>query len=73
MNMEKFLNFFPIRFRASGNLVITREIDVTKNQSSWFINKKPTTQKVVEEQVAALNIQVGNLCQFLPQVRSAEM
>lgn len=26
------------------------------------------SQKNVEEQVAALNIQVGNLCQFLPQV-----
>ncbi|XP_035158542.3 structural maintenance of chromosomes protein 5 isoform X2 [Callithrix jacchus] len=59
-------------FRASGNLVITREIDVAKNQSFWFINKKPTTQKVVEEQVAALNIQVGNLCQFLPQDKVGE-
>ncbi|XP_063106135.1 structural maintenance of chromosomes protein 5 isoform X2 [Cavia porcellus] len=59
-------------FRTSGNLVITREIDVTKNQSFWFINKKSTTQKVVEEQVAALNIQVGNLCQFLPQDKVGE-
>uniref|UniRef100_A0A452V9I2 Structural maintenance of chromosomes protein 5 n=1 Tax=Ursus maritimus TaxID=29073 RepID=A0A452V9I2_URSMA len=59
-------------FRTSGNLVITREIDVAKNQSSWFINKKSTTQKVVEEQVAALNIQVGNLCQFLPQDKVGE-
>ncbi|XP_045325549.1 structural maintenance of chromosomes protein 5 isoform X3 [Leopardus geoffroyi] len=60
------------KFRNSGNLTITREIDVAKNQSSWFINKKPTTQKVVEEQVAALNIQVGNLCQFLPQDKVGE-
>uniref|UniRef100_A0A671EF33 Structural maintenance of chromosomes protein 5 n=1 Tax=Rhinolophus ferrumequinum TaxID=59479 RepID=A0A671EF33_RHIFE len=59
-------------FRTSGNLVITREIDVAKNQSSWFINKKSTTQKVVEEQVAALNIQVSNLCQFLPQDKVGE-
>ncbi|XP_014701482.3 structural maintenance of chromosomes protein 5 isoform X2 [Equus asinus] len=59
-------------FRTSGNLVITREIDVAKNQSFWFINKKSTTQKVVEEQVAALNIQVGNLCQFLPQDKVGE-
>uniref|UniRef100_A0A8C2NY20 Structural maintenance of chromosomes protein 5 n=1 Tax=Capra hircus TaxID=9925 RepID=A0A8C2NY20_CAPHI len=50
-------------FRTSGNLVITREIDVAKNQSLWFINKKSANQKIVEEQVAALNIQVGNLCQ----------
>ncbi|XP_019319170.1 structural maintenance of chromosomes protein 5 isoform X3 [Panthera pardus] len=60
------------KFRNSGNLTITREIDVAKNQSSWFINKKSTTQKVVEEQVAALNIQVGNLCQFLPQDKVGE-
>ncbi|XP_054996590.1 structural maintenance of chromosomes protein 5 isoform X2 [Sorex araneus] len=59
-------------FRTSGNLIITREIDVAKNQSFWFINKKSTTQKVVEEQVAALNIQVGNLCQFLPQTSCKE-
>ncbi|XP_012873852.1 PREDICTED: structural maintenance of chromosomes protein 5 [Dipodomys ordii] len=59
-------------FRTSGNLIITREIDVTKNQSFWFINKRSTTQKVVEEQVAALNIQVGNLCQFLPQDKVGE-
>lgn len=43
-----------------------------KNQSFWFINKKPVTQKIVEEQVAALNIQVGNLCQFLPQDKVGE-
>jgi chromosome segregation ATPase len=66
--LKIFLNDSLIRFRTSGNLVITREIDVAKNQSLWFINKKSTTQKVVEEQVSALNIQVGNLCQFLPQV-----
>nr|XP_054376007.1 structural maintenance of chromosomes protein 5 isoform X4 [Pongo abelii] len=59
-------------FRASGNLVITREIDVAKNQSFWFINKKATSQKIVEEKVAALNIQVGNLCQFLPQDKVGE-
>ncbi|XP_055434263.1 structural maintenance of chromosomes protein 5 isoform X1 [Bubalus kerabau] len=59
-------------FRTSGNLVITREIDVAKNQSSWFINKKSTSPKAVEEQVAALNIQVGNLCQFLPQDKVGE-
>lgn len=68
LNIKIFKNYFLTRFRTSGNLIITREIDVAKNQSSWFINKKSTTQKVVEEQVAALNIQVGNLCQFLPQV-----
>ncbi|XP_045696133.1 structural maintenance of chromosomes protein 5 isoform X2 [Phyllostomus hastatus] len=59
-------------FRTSGNLIITREIDVAKNQSLWYINKKSTTLKTVEEKVAALNIQVGNLCQFLPQDKVGE-
>uniref|UniRef100_G3WER0 Structural maintenance of chromosomes protein 5 n=1 Tax=Sarcophilus harrisii TaxID=9305 RepID=G3WER0_SARHA len=59
-------------FKTSGNVIITREIDVLKNQSSWFIDKKSATQKAVEEQVAALNIQVGNLCQFLPQDKVGE-
>ncbi|XP_029468527.1 structural maintenance of chromosomes protein 5 [Rhinatrema bivittatum] len=59
-------------FKSTGNVVITREIHVSNNQSLWFINKKSASQKMVEEQVAALNIQVGNLCQFLPQEKVGE-
>ncbi|KAM5192219.1 structural maintenance of chromosomes protein 5 [Mantella aurantiaca] len=59
-------------YKASGNLVIMREIQVSNNQSTWYINGKSTTLKMVEEQVAALNIQVGNLCQFLPQDKVGE-
>ncbi|CAJ0931866.1 unnamed protein product [Ranitomeya imitator] len=55
-------------YRASGNLILTREIQVSNNQSTWYINGKNAPLKMVEEQVAALNIQVGNFCQFLPQV-----
>ncbi|XP_060093430.1 structural maintenance of chromosomes protein 5 [Heteronotia binoei] len=59
-------------FKIPTNLIITREIYVANNQSSWFINRKPSTLKTVEDQVAALNIQVGNLCQFLPQDKVGE-
>ncbi|XP_077200942.1 structural maintenance of chromosomes protein 5 [Paroedura picta] len=59
-------------FKIPNNLTITREIYVTNNQSTWFINGKPSTLKAVEDQVAALNIQVGNLCQFLPQDKVGE-
>ncbi|XP_006002040.1 structural maintenance of chromosomes protein 5 [Latimeria chalumnae] len=59
-------------YRLSGNLVIKREIHVANNQSVWHINRESATQKTVEEQVAALNIQVGNLCQFLPQEKVGE-
>ncbi|NXK43895.1 SMC5 protein, partial [Chauna torquata] len=58
--------------KTPDNIIITREIQVVNNTSTWFINKKPTTLKTVEEQIAALNIQVDNLCQFLPQDRVGE-
>uniref|UniRef100_A0AAR2JHR9 Structural maintenance of chromosomes protein 5 n=1 Tax=Pygocentrus nattereri TaxID=42514 RepID=A0AAR2JHR9_PYGNA len=54
-------------YRAGGNLVINREIHVENNQSIWMMNGKHSSQKAVEEAVRELQIQVGNLCQFLPQ------
>ncbi|KAM9455805.1 structural maintenance of chromosomes protein 5 [Clarias gariepinus] len=59
-------------YRAAGNLVINREITVENNQSVWMINGKHSSQKVVEEAVKELRIQVGNLCQFLPQEKVGE-
>ncbi|XP_063151213.1 structural maintenance of chromosomes protein 5 isoform X2 [Candoia aspera] len=59
-------------YKKPKNVTITREISVTNNQSTWFIDKNPCTLKMVEEQVLALNIQVGNLCQFLPQDKVGE-
>ncbi|XP_072007164.1 structural maintenance of chromosomes protein 5 isoform X1 [Engystomops pustulosus] len=59
-------------YRTSGNVIITREIQVSNNQSTWYINGKSSSLKMVEEQVAALNVQVGNLCQFLPQDKVGE-
>ncbi|NXK13972.1 SMC5 protein, partial [Herpetotheres cachinnans] len=58
--------------KTPDNIIITREIQVVNNTSAWFINRKPTTLKTVEEQIAALNIQVDNLCQFLPQDKVGE-
>uniref|UniRef100_A0A8C8VFZ7 Structural maintenance of chromosomes protein 5 n=1 Tax=Pelusios castaneus TaxID=367368 RepID=A0A8C8VFZ7_9SAUR len=59
-------------FKSPSNLIIKREIHVANNASTWFVNRKPSTLKTVEEQIAALNIQVGNLCQFLPQDKVGE-
>ncbi|NXV43097.1 SMC5 protein, partial [Uria aalge] len=58
--------------KTPDNIIITREIQVLNNTSAWFINRKPATLKTVEEQIAALNIQVDNLCQFLPQDKVGE-
>uniref|UniRef100_A0A4W5QRN6 Structural maintenance of chromosomes protein 5 n=1 Tax=Hucho hucho TaxID=62062 RepID=A0A4W5QRN6_9TELE len=58
--------------KAKGNLVINREIHVENNQSTWMLNGKHSSQKTVEEEVKALQIQVSNLCQFLPQEKVGE-
>ncbi|XP_072222998.1 structural maintenance of chromosomes protein 5 [Leuresthes tenuis] len=59
-------------FRKEGNIVINREIHVENNQSLWMLNGKYCSQKIIEEQVKALRIQVSNLCQFLPQEKVGE-
>ncbi|XP_048383273.1 structural maintenance of chromosomes protein 5 isoform X2 [Stegostoma tigrinum] len=59
-------------YRRPRNLIVRREISVVNNQSVWQINGEHATQKMVEEQTSALNIQVGNLCQFLPQEKVGE-
>ncbi|XP_068454351.1 structural maintenance of chromosomes protein 5 [Clinocottus analis] len=59
-------------FKTGGNVVINREIHVENNQSLWMLNGRHCNQKSVEEEVKALQIQVSNLCQFLPQEKVGE-
>ncbi|KAK6178810.1 hypothetical protein SNE40_011310 [Patella caerulea] len=59
-------------FNSKGdNYVIKREIH-KNNTSTWNVNGRQATQKAVEETVSRLSIQVGNLCQFLPQEKVAD-
>uniref|UniRef100_A0A8C5CBN2 Structural maintenance of chromosomes protein 5 n=1 Tax=Gadus morhua TaxID=8049 RepID=A0A8C5CBN2_GADMO len=58
-------------YKNGGNVVINREIS-TENLSQWTLNGKSCSQKVVEEEVKGLQIQVSNLCQFLPQEKVGE-
>ncbi|RVE70456.1 hypothetical protein OJAV_G00064840 [Oryzias javanicus] len=59
-------------YKTGGNIVINREIHVENNHSLWMLNGKHCNQKTVEEEVRALQIQVSNLCQFLPQEKVGE-
>nr|XP_040049541.1 structural maintenance of chromosomes protein 5 [Gasterosteus aculeatus aculeatus] len=61
-----------VLYKTGGNVVINREIHVENNQSLWMLNDRHCNQKSVEEEVKALRIQVGNLCQFLPQEKVGE-
>ncbi|KAI8923877.1 hypothetical protein BC831DRAFT_513829 [Entophlyctis helioformis] len=55
---------------VSGHpLVITRSFERGSNHSSWKMNGTNAKERDVKAAIEALNIQVDNLCQFLPQDR----
>ncbi|KAJ7180479.1 P-loop containing nucleoside triphosphate hydrolase protein [Mycena filopes] len=49
------------------NLVIRRNLSATSRSSTFTLNGKPATGAEINDKVAKLNVQVGNLCSFLPQ------
>ncbi|KAK3717890.1 hypothetical protein QZH41_014890, partial [Actinostola sp. cb2023] len=60
-------------FNSNGpNYVITREIFREGNRSTWKLNGKPSTLREVQDLRIQLNIQLNNLCQFLPQFKVEE-
>ncbi|KAJ3408324.1 Structural maintenance of chromosomes protein 5 [Chytridiales sp. JEL 0842] len=56
----------------NGVLVIERRFGTETTGSEWSLNGKKSTERDVKENIRNLNIQVDNLCQFLPQDRVAE-
>lgn len=59
------------RLTTRVNPIIVRNIK-KDGKSSFFINANPASNKQVLELVRTYNIQVDNLCQFLPQDRVVE-
>lgn len=49
-------------------ITVHREI-TTNNNSTWRLNGKSISHKQIMEIISSYNIQVDNLCQFLPQDR----
>lgn len=65
-----------IELKLQGNtdddgLQITRKINI-RDQTTWYINGEKTTLNAVKTFISKYNIQVDNLCQFLPQDRVAD-
>ncbi|GJJ08189.1 hypothetical protein Clacol_002397 [Clathrus columnatus] len=57
---------------GTPNLIIRRSI-TSKNRSSQFtLNGANSTGREITERLTELNVQVGNLCSFLPQDRVSE-
>jgi chromosome segregation ATPase len=54
--------------KGNQNLVIRREL-FKDRAHQWKVNGRQANQSTVVQRVRELNIQVDNLCQFLPQDR----
>lgn len=57
---------------SEPNLHLVIERKFTEKSSTWKINGEPTDEKVIRKTCKRLNIQLDNLCHFLPQERVAE-
>ncbi len=58
-------------FKGKRNLIITRNININ-NSSQWYLNGNSCSEKTVKNSIKDMNIQIDNLCQFLPQDRVVE-
>lgn len=54
------------------NFVVKVQIRRDQNTQKWWLNDKETTHKNIQDLMKTLQIQVDNLCQFLPQERVVE-
>ncbi|GBC01516.1 hypothetical protein RclHR1_04210002 [Rhizophagus clarus] len=61
-----------IELKSEDPIVISRIIEKSNNTSKWKLNGKSATLKEIHSKVNSLNIQVDNLCQFLPQDKVCE-
>ena len=52
---------------GSSNPVIRRTLTTSSNKSDWYVDGRSTTKTDVLAMVSEYNIDVGNLCSFLPQ------
>ncbi|KAG8991499.1 Structural maintenance of chromosomes protein 5, partial [Tulasnella sp. 427] len=58
--------------KGMRNTVIRRDINSKNRSSTWLMNGKSVSMKEVTAKVKDFNIQVDNLCAFIPQNRVAE-
>ncbi|KAJ3158631.1 Structural maintenance of chromosomes protein 5 [Geranomyces michiganensis] len=57
-----------------GNVVVKRRFKkgAERNANTWHYNGDIVSEKVLREKMAALKVQVDNLCSFLPQEKVSE-
>ncbi|KAK5129639.1 hypothetical protein LTR08_003001 [Meristemomyces frigidus] len=58
--------------RHETNPVVTAKLNRTSKKPEFLINGNKVTKKELEKLMRSFSIQIGNLCQFLPQDRVVE-
>ncbi|KAL4076371.1 hypothetical protein J3A83DRAFT_2194372 [Scleroderma citrinum] len=58
--------------KGEPNLVIQRRLSAKSRGSTFTLNGAPATGKEITNRMRKLNVQVGNLCSFLPQDKVSE-
>ncbi|KAF9458464.1 P-loop containing nucleoside triphosphate hydrolase protein [Collybia nuda] len=58
--------------KSKPNIVIRRTLSATSKSSTFTLNGNAASGKEVSSKIAELNVQVGNLCSFLPQDKVSE-
>lgn len=58
--------------KRQKNLVIRRNLSAKSKGSTFTLNGAPSTGKEITKHMLKLNVQVGNLCSFLPQDKVSE-
>lgn len=68
---EKAVIEIDLFYEVGSKISISRTIN-RSGTSTWMLNNRNSNLKAVESKIKELNIQVTNLCQFLPQDRVAD-
>ncbi|KAF8165900.1 P-loop containing nucleoside triphosphate hydrolase protein [Crassisporium funariophilum] len=58
--------------KGRANLIIRRNLSSTSNSSTFSLNGASATGTEIKQKMLELNVQVGNLCSFLPQDKVSE-
>ncbi|KAK7437355.1 Structural maintenance of chromosomes protein 5 [Stygiomarasmius scandens] len=58
--------------KGKPNLVIRRHLKANSKASTFTLNGKAITGKEITAKMVELNVQIGNLCSFLPQDKVSE-
>ncbi|KAH7912946.1 hypothetical protein BJ138DRAFT_1147123 [Hygrophoropsis aurantiaca] len=58
--------------KGEPNLVIKRNLNAKSRGSTFLLNGQSATGREITSRMAKLNVQVGNLCSFLPQEKVSE-